>query len=107
TPAAIEVQQYFDPNQSTGQIDVSGGHIRQLIVDAVRRQLVSDVPLGCFLSGGIDSSIMAAAMKASVGRDQAVHTFSIGFEDPRYDETRFAADVARHLGTKHEQFTVR
>jgi asparagine synthase (glutamine-hydrolysing) len=46
-------------------------------------------------------------MKASVGADQPVHTFSIGFDDPRYDETRYAADVARHLGTKHEQFTVR
>jgi asparagine synthase (glutamine-hydrolysing) len=105
-PAELDVEEYFDPNRSQGQIDTSGGRIRELIIDAVRRQLVSDVPLGCFLSGGIDSSIIAAAMKASVGSDQPVHTFSIGFEDPRYDETRYAADVARHLGTKHEQFIV-
>src|SRR6185436_17815736 len=77
-----------------------------LITAAVKRQLVSDVPLGCFLSGGIDSSIIAAAMKASAGPDQPVMTFSIGFEDKRYDETRFARDVARHLGTQHRQFFV-
>src|SRR5439155_3964825 len=80
---------------------------RALVTEAVRRQLVSDVPLGCFLSGGIDSSVIAAAMKAAVGANQPVHTFSIGFEDPRYDETRYAAEVARYLGTRHEQFAVR
>jgi asparagine synthase (glutamine-hydrolysing) len=72
----------------------------------VQRQLVADVPLGCFLSGGIDSSIIAAAMKSAEGGAQEVHTFSIGFEDKRYDETRYAAEVARHLGTKHRQFIV-
>ena len=107
TAAKIEVEQYFDPNEGPPQIDISGGRVRDLVVAGVRRQLVSDVPLGCFLSGGIDSSIVAAAMKASVGREQPVHTFSIGFDDPRYDETRYAADVARHLGTHHQQFTVR
>jgi asparagine synthase (glutamine-hydrolysing) len=69
--------------------------------------LVSDVPLGCFLSGGIDSSIIAASMRAAVGEGQRVLTFSIGFEDRRYDETRFAAAVAKHLGTEHRQFVVR
>ena len=107
TPSKLEVEQYFDPNEKKDfREDASGGHVRSLVVDAVKRQLVSDVPLGCFLSGGIDSSIVAAAMKASVGNDQAVHTFSIGFDEPRYDETRFAADVARHLGTHHRQFIV-
>jgi asparagine synthase (glutamine-hydrolysing) len=79
---------------------------RRIIHQAVRRQLVSDVPLGCFLSGGIDSSIIAAAMKQAVGDGQSILTFSIGFDDPRYDETAHAAAVARHLGTKHQRFVV-
>jgi asparagine synthase (glutamine-hydrolysing) len=69
--------------------------------------LVADVPVGCFLSGGIDSSIIAACMTRAVGDGQRVLTFSIGFDDPRYDETKYAADVARHLGTEHYAFTVR
>ncbi len=104
---SVEVRQYFDPNQTATLTDASVANVRRLITDAVKRQLVSDVPLGCFLSGGIDSSIIAAAMKASVGANQDVLTFSIGFDDPRYDETRYAAEVARHLGTRHHQFTVR
>jgi len=79
---------------------------REVIVEAVRRQLVADVPLGCFLSGGIDSSIIAAAMRQAVGGGQPILTFSIGFEDPRYDESAYAAAVARHLGTRHERFVV-
>ena len=80
---------------------------RHLVMQAVRRQLVSDVPLGCFLSGGIDSSIIAAAMRAAVGDGRRVLTFSIGFDDRRYDETRYAAAVAKHLGTEHRQFVIR
>src|SRR4051794_9483389 len=107
-PTDIEVESYFDPNQPpTLREDASAGTVRSLVTSAVRRQLVSDVPLGCFLSGGIDSSVIAAAMTAAVGREQPVLTFSIGFDDPRYDETRFAAEVAQHLGTQHRSFTVR
>ena len=77
---------------------------RELVTHAVKRQLVADVPLGCFLSGGIDSSIIAAAMKASVPKNQPVLTFSIGFEDPLYDESKYAEQVAKHLGTTHREF---
>ena len=80
---------------------------RGLVLRAVERQLVSDVPLGCFLSGGIDSSVIAAAMTAAMPRGQPVMTFTIGFDDPRYDETPYAAEVAQHLGTQHRQFMVR
>jgi asparagine synthase (glutamine-hydrolysing) len=106
-PQEIDVEQYFDPNEPPVlRQEATGGHVRDLVTSAVRRQLVSDVPLGCFLSGGIDSSVIAAAMKASVEPGQPVLTFSIGFDDPRYDETRYAAEVARHLGTQHRAFAV-
>ncbi len=79
--------------------------LRDLIVDAVERQLVSDVPLGAFLSGGLDSSIVCAAVTKRLGR--ALHTFSIGYDDdPVIDESRWAALVAAHLGTTHTLFTV-
>ena len=79
---------------------------RDLLRGAVRRQLVSDVPIGCFLSGGVDSSVVAAAMQGTLPVGQKALTFSIGFEDPRYDESEFAAKVAAHLGTEHHKFTV-
>ncbi len=102
---------YFDPNarpQATPSPSPDPvEETRRLVRRAVARQLVSDVPLGCFLSGGIDSAVIAAAMKASVPTDQPVLTFSIGFDDPRYDETEYAAAVAQHLGTQHRRFVVR
>jgi asparagine synthase (glutamine-hydrolysing) len=64
---------------------------------------VSDVPLGVFLSGGVDSSVIAAAARER----GPVKTFSIGFDDPRYDETAHAKAVALHLGTEHHSFRVR
>ena len=66
-----------------------------VIREAVRRQLVSDVPLGAFLSGGVDSSLVVAAMGPA-------HTFSIGFNDPSYNETQWSRRVAEHLGVNHE-----
>jgi len=127
-----QYQRYFEPNRlppteeelraqkearSRSQLDEQdtpkpkpihpADRTRELVTLAVNRQLVSDVPLGCFLSGGIDSSIVAAAMKASVPKDQPVLTFAIGFDDPRYDETAHAEAVAKHLGTRHHRFVVR
>jgi asparagine synthase (glutamine-hydrolysing) len=103
---SIASRRYFDSNEFAEGKSVTAADVKAAVLSAVRRQLVSDVPVGCFLSGGIDSSVIAAAMKAVAG-DQSVLTFSIGFDDPRYDETPHAAEVARHLGTEHREFTVR
>jgi asparagine synthase (glutamine-hydrolysing) len=78
--------------------------LRATLEDAVREQMISDVPLGAFLSGGIDSTIIAGLMQKSSSRP--VKTFAIGFPDPEYDETSYAALAARHLGTEHQTFIV-
>ena len=97
---------YFWPNDRAPIAPDPTSQTRALLTQAVRRQLVSDVPLGCFLSGGIDSSVIAACMKDAASVGQVVETFSIGFDDHRYDEARYAAAVAANLGTKHHQFVV-
>lgn len=78
--------------------------LESVLSEAVQAQMLSDVSLGAFLSGGIDSSTVVALMQARGGAP--VRTFSIGFSDRRYDETAHAAAVARHLGTLHTQMTV-
>ncbi len=71
---------------------------------AIEGQMLSDVPLGAFLSGGVDSSLVVALMQERGG--SPVKTFTIGYEDPRLDESRYAEAIAAHLGTEHHTIMV-
>jgi len=78
--------------------------LESLLLDSIRRRLVADVPVGAFLSGGIDSSTVVALMK--VASANLVRTYSIGFDVSGYDEVPHAAAVARHLRTEHTELNV-
>ena len=78
--------------------------LEEALKDAVAGQMISDVQLGAFLSGGVDSSTIVALMQAQSSRP--VQTFTIGFDEKAYDESAHAAAVARHLGTEHHEMRV-
>jgi asparagine synthase (glutamine-hydrolysing) len=84
----------------------AAARVRELVTAAVERRLMSDVPLGAFLSGGIDSTVVVGVMSRLLG--EPVRTFSIGFEgDDAFDETAVARETAKHFGTRHTEFRVR
>lgn len=104
-----KVSRYWEPPESGSEpsslsFELAAERFWEEFRGAVGRHRRSDVPLGVFLSGGVDSSSVAAALtelEPAIG----IHTFSIGFDDPTFDESEHARAVARHLGTNHHEQT--
>jgi asparagine synthase (glutamine-hydrolysing) len=89
-----------DVNPEHASVDSAAEELREMVEDSVRDQMIADVPLGFFLSGGIDSSIVVAAGARAGAR---VSTFSIGFDSDEASETQYARIVARHFDTQHRE----
>jgi len=77
---------------------------RRALEESIERHLVSDVPVGVFLSGGIDSTAVLALMRHMLGKEADIRTFSIGFDDPVYDESSLARRTAEHFETSHTEW---
>ena len=104
----IDVRSYWEPRVRIAR-DVDEreyrDRLRSLLWEATDLRMMSDVPLGAFLSGGVDSSIVVGMMSKLAG--QPVRTFSIGFKEKKYDELDYATTVAKHFRTEHKAFVVR
>lgn len=103
----LSVERYWHPafeENSEISVDDAVGRLRELFDSSVQMRMQSDVPLGAFLSGGVDSSLVAASMTHQ--SDQSIKTFSIGFPIKEFDESAYATQVANHLHTDHHRFTV-
>jgi asparagine synthase (glutamine-hydrolysing) len=103
----LEVQQYWDFRYEVTEARAAEDYLeelRALLDESVRLRLVADVPLGAFLSGGVDSSAIVGIMSRHTGRP--VKTFSIGFHEDGYDELKYARLAAERFGTEHHEFIV-
>jgi len=103
-----EPVRYWSLAQRTREISRpdAAGAVAEAVARAVAKRMVADVPLGALLSGGVDSSVVAALMCRQAGEAGGVKTFTAGFADAAFDERPFAAEVAAHLGTDHSELLV-
>lgn len=103
----LHVERYWRPAfapESTRRWDEDVEAVRETLTEATRLRMISDVPIGAFLSGGIDSTIIVGIMQQL--SSTPVRTFSIGFPIAEYDETHYAQMAAKHLGTDHQELIV-
>ncbi len=108
-PKAAKPERYWRPAQAVaapfpGSDEEAADELERLLKESVSMQMVADVPVGAFLSGGIDSSLVAALMQMSASRP--VRTFTIGFKEAAYNEADYAESIARHLGCDHTGMTL-
>lgn len=104
---STEIHPYWDvsfAHKSTDSIPQASDKLHQLLLDKTKSRMLADVDLGAFLSGGVDSSGVVAMM--STLSDKPVKTCTIGFDDPKFNETEFAQQVSSQYHTEHHEFTV-
>ena len=90
-------------NQKIIKHIVSSSELEKLLSESIKKQLISDVPIGAFLSGGIDSSLVVSLMQKISGN---TNTFTIGFDFSEFDESKTASKIAKYLGTNHTSYIV-
>jgi len=101
---AVDVVNEAKQQSFTGSADEAVSGLEKVLTEAIDQQMLADVPLGAFLSGGVDSSTIVAMMQAQ--SELPVKTFSIGFHEEAYNEAEHAKQVAQHLGTEHTEWYV-
>lgn len=103
----LEIKKYWNVYQKINQSVISDFNdaktlLDNLINDSVKKRLISDVPVGTLLSGGIDSSLVTAIAQKHTSHN--IKTFSIGFKEVQYNETEFASKISKYLGTEHNEY---
>ena len=99
-----EVAKYGEEHPFKGSRQEAADELERLLKASIKEQMVADVPVGAFLSAGIDSSTIVALMQAQ--STQKVKSFTIGMDDPEYNEATYAKEIANHLGTEHTELYI-